>query len=134
MPNQPGRQVDPNDIRAGFNVTGASLPIGSIVLVKTSPAIANEVTLCTSDTAAYYGVAMHEIADDEWGDIQIRGLALVRGGAAVAIGDRVMSDGTGEGITATSGKNTLGIAMQVGADNTLFEVELSGPGGASVVP
>jgi len=114
------RVVEPR-IRSKLNATGSTILKGIIVNQDTD---ADEVVVATGATDAYLGVAMADIPTGEWGDIQVGGVAAVRGGAAVTIGARVMADGDGEGIACTAGNSVLGIALTTGADNALFEVDL----------
>jgi len=130
--SEPRVQVGPDQITSGKNITGAVISQGLIVKVNAAPTVIDEITLAAANTDAFLGVAMNDIADDAYGDIQTGGVALVLGGAAVAIGARVMSDANGKGITGTATNAILGIAKTVGALNELFEVQLSGPGGAEM--
>lgn len=114
-------------ITAKKNPSGSTLLKG--VLVKLG-ATAHEVALCTAATDTIYGVVMNDIPAGEWGDIQHSGgKALVRGGAAVAIGSYVTADADGEGVVTTTNLDSyIGIAETLGADNELFEVALTTPG------
>jgi len=126
-------QASPGDIRACRNTSGGTLVEGTLVQIKASPSVPYEVEACTSATGAVYGVVANgDIADDAWGDIQIRGIAKVRGSAAIAIGARITATTGGEAVTAVGGNTVSGIALSVGANDTLFEVELLGPGGAEM--
>lgn len=119
----------PESIRSCKNTSGSTIVKGSFVKLKTTPTVPNEVVLCTAATDPAYGVTMQDIANNAYGDVMIRGLAQVRGGAAVAVADRIAADADGEGVPAGSGEAVYGVALTVGADNVLFECELLGPAG-----
>jgi len=116
-------------IRSCKNTSGSTILEGTFVKLKTTPTVPQEVTVCTAGTDPAYGVAMHDIVDGDYGNVQIRGIAKVRGGAAVAVADRVTADADGEGVAAAAADAVYGLALTVGADNVLFECELVGLGG-----
>lgn len=126
-------QAGPGDIRACKNTSGGALVEGTLVQIKASPTVPYEIEACTSATGAIYGVVANgSIANGAVGDVQIHGIAKVRGSAAIAIGARVTATTGGEAVTASAGNSFCGIALSVGANDTLFEVELLGPGGAEM--
>jgi hypothetical protein len=105
---------------------------GVIVKLKATPTIEDEIDLEASNTGVIYGVTMHVIPDDEWGDIQIAGKALVLAGGTIAVGVRCMPTTGGKSLTGTANTSNLGIAITAGAASALHEVELAGPGGTEV--
>lgn len=121
------------EIRGCYNGTGVAIAKGTIVKLKTSsPSQAGEVILAAAATDTFYGVAMADIPNLEWGDCQVRGVALVKVGAAgLAAGQlQVTSDGSGLAVAASSGNTLLGLAGNTGAlvSGDMCEVELT-PGG-----
>jgi histidinol phosphatase-like enzyme len=119
------------NIRSGYNNTSATLAANRVVVVNNSGI--NEVELPGASTDDVHGVTMAAILDDEWGDVQIRGLAVCTAAAAITIGDRLMMDTAGKVLTWTAAGGTnaavVGKAMTAAtADGDLIEVELAGPG------
>lgn len=133
MPGEPRTIVNPGDIRAKKNSTGATLPKGTVVKIS---AASDDLVLKPGAIAdAAYGVAMNDILDGQWGDIQIRGIAIALAGTGgVTRGDRLTHDSAGFGRLSTSapaaGTNNafVGVANRTAAVGTLFEVELAAPG------
>lgn len=125
------RVIDPRMIPI-YNGTGGTLSKGYIVNAKAASTIPGEVVLATATTDGYLGVVAEDIADATWGDCQVYGVALVIGKGAVAVGSRVMFGTGGKGDVATATNSILGIALTLGAADTLFEVALSGPGGGEM--
>ncbi len=72
---------------------------------------------------------MADIATLLWGDVQVGGVAIVLAGGTVGAGVNVTSNGTGQGVAASSGNAIVGIALTDGASAAYFEVELATPGG-----
>ena len=123
--------IGPEDLRSGYNNTGSS--IGEALVVVLNNAGDREVELPGAVTDDVYGVTLDAIADDTWGDVQIRGQAICTCSAAVAIGARLMMDTAGKVLTwsAAAGSNAavVGKALTAtSADGDLLEVELAGPG------
>jgi len=116
------------EIRGCYNDSGATIAKGKIVKLH-SAGPAGTVRLGAAATDPLYGVAMSDIPNGEWGDVQIGGQAIVLGGGVVNQGAQVTSDGTGNGVAAASGNSSLGTAVTAGANGQFFEVELAGPGG-----
>lgn len=130
----PRTTVPSEFIRSGKNTSGSNIVKGTFVKYKATPTVPQEITPTTAVTDAVLGVAMYDIANGYWGDIQIAGIAEVLGSAAVAVGARVTSTATGTSVTAGSGEQVFGIAVTLGAAATIHEVELSGPGGGGTAP
>ena len=123
--------VDPEGLRSGYNNTGSTLAEAIVVVLNNAGD--REVELPGAVTDDVYGVTLKAIADDTWGDIQIRGTAICTCSAAVAIGARLMMDTAGKVLTwsASAGSNAavVGKALTAtSADGDLLEVELAGPG------
>lgn len=121
------------EIRGCYNGTGSTISKGLAVKLKTSsPTVQGEVVLGAAVTDTCYGVAMADIPNGEWGDVQVRGVALVKVGAAgLAAGQlQVACDAAGKAVAAAAGNTLLGIALNTSAlaENDLCEVELT-PGG-----
>ena len=125
------RVIDP-EIRGCYNATGGTIAKGTIVkLATSSPSQAGQVILAAAATDTFYGVAMADIPDLTWGDVQIRGVALVKVGAAgLAAAAQVTSDASGLAVAASAGNTLLGHGLNTGAlvSTDLCEVELT-PGG-----
>jgi hypothetical protein len=123
--------VDSEGIRSGYNNTGSAL--GEALVVVLNNAGDREVELPGAVTDDVYGVTLKAIADDTWGDVQIRGQAICTAAAEVAIGARLMMDTAGKVLTwtAAGGANAavVGKAMTAASgDGVQLEVELAGPG------
>jgi hypothetical protein len=118
------------------NASGSTIAIGKIVKISASPTVNLEVEVVSAVTDALYGICANAaIADGEMGDVQIGGIALVMAGDTVAVGARVTTDASADGVTATDGDSILGVAVTAGTDGELFAVELTGPGaGRSTAP
>jgi hypothetical protein len=114
----------PEIVRSVKNTSGGTLPKGTIVKLKLTPVVPQEVIAAAAATDNLYGVLLADLLDGQWGTACVKGLCLVRGGAAVAVGDAVTSDADGEGVPAAAGNNAIGVAYTIGADNTLFECEV----------
>ena len=129
---EPTNIVGPDSIRSGKNTSGSEIAKGTIVKLAATPTVRDEIEPAGAVTDAFYGVAMEDIPDDGWGNVQVNGKAIVLGGDDVAVGARVTSTAAGKGDEAAAGNAVLGIAVTAGADGELFEVELTGPGGTEM--
>jgi hypothetical protein len=116
------------EIRAGYNDSGSTIVKGKIVKLH-SAGVPGTIRVGAAATDPLYGVAMADIPNGEYGDVQIGGVAIVLGGGVVAQGAQVTSDADGDGVAAASGNSTIGTALTAGANTEYFEVELTGPGG-----
>lgn len=112
-------------IRQGKNTTSAALVKGKLVNVKASNTVDDEVEDMDATDTFFGVVAETSIAVGAYGDIQTEGRALVLAGGSVAVGDKVASDASGDGVTASAGTTVVGTAMTAGTDGELFEVELN---------
>jgi hypothetical protein len=121
-------------IRSKQNKTGATIPKGTVV--KMSAATDDLLLIPTALADAHYGVAMADILDQAFGDIQINGQAVVLvGGTAVVRGNRVTHDVANFGkiapVGAVAGTNYALVGLANRSEPTLgnlVEVELAGPG------
>jgi len=120
------REIDPVST-SGLNSTGSEIPKGTIVCRGAG----DTITVAGTDTAVFLGVAGEDIPDDSYGRVVIRGTVPVLFSAAQTVGVRVTSAAAGKAVAATTGDSVLGIAREVGAADTLAEVELTGPGGVA---
>jgi hypothetical protein len=121
------RVIDPV-IRSAYNGTGSTIVKGTIVKLATTPTYAGQITPATAATDPMFGVAMADIPTLQWGDCQVGGTAVVLAGASVSAGANVTADGSGKGVTASSGNAMIGRAATDGVNNGYMEVELT-PGG-----
>jgi len=112
---------------SGLNSTGTDIPKGTIVCRGAG----DTITVAGTDTAVFLGVAGELIKNGSWGRVVTEGVALVLFNAAQTVGTRVTSAAAGKAAVATTGDSVLGIAREVGAQNELGEVELTGPGGVA---
>jgi len=119
--------VGPDQIRQGYNGSGAAIPKGTIVSLDLT--VDYQIAVEATATGVFFGVTMEEIADGEWGNVQIRGKALVLASTTVTAGVRVTATTDGETVAASAGNAVLGIAVTAGTASALHEVELCGPGG-----
>lgn len=125
------RHVAPNEIRSVFNNTGSE--IGAGLFVKLGTTGDRHALLPAAVTDDLYGVTMHAIPDQEWGDCQIEGVARCVAGAAIATGGiRLMPTTAGKVVTwsAAGGANAALAGNSIttaAADNDPIEVQLAGP-------
>lgn len=120
------REIDPV-ATSGLNSTGSTIAKGTIV----ARGAGETITVATTDTAVILGVAGEDIENGCYGRVVIRGTALVKFSAAQTVGARLTAGTGGKAVAATTGDSVLGIAREVGATDTLAEVELAGPGGTA---
>lgn len=83
----------------------------------------------SGSTAAIVGVALYDAAAGQPGSIQVAGVARVKLGGAVAAGDPLTSNASGQGVAAspTIGVNAyiVGVALEGGASGDLIDVLLA---------
>lgn len=117
------------EIRSAYNATGSTIVKGTIVkLETTTPTYPFQVEPAAAATDKMVGVAMADIANLAWGDVQVAGTAVVLAGGTVGEGLNVTSDGAGAGVLASSGNAIIGRSLTAGVAAAYFEVELT-PGG-----
>lgn len=121
------RVVDPK-IRSCLNLTGGTIARGTIVKYHTTGDV-GRIVKAAAATDPLLGVAMNDIPDGAYGDVQVGGIGLVLGGGAVTQGAQVTSDANGKGAVAAGGNSMLGLALTVGALDAFFEVDLNPIGG-----
>jgi len=116
-----------------YNGTGAVIAANRQVMPDTT--YDGGIKYPTATTDPLLGATCAEIADGEWGDVQIAGVALVAAHAAfstpmtkvmsTAATGRAVAFSAGSGVNAQNG----GIAMNTAlAQDDLLEVMLAGPG------
>jgi hypothetical protein len=133
MSGEPRAIVPEYFVRGMKNTSGSDMAAGVFVKAKASPTVDDECDLEASSTGSPLGVTMAAIANGEWGDVQVGGRAKVLASAAIAVGARVSPTTGGKSVTTTGSATVCGIAMTVGAADTLHEVELV-PRGSTAGP
>ena len=115
-------------VRSYFNDTGATITARALVIVTDTGD--RTIGLPAAATSPILGVAMHDIGDDEWGDIQIRGVAKCNAHGALATkGVRLMPTTAGRVDTQTGTNSVAGILLtEASAQDDIVLVELTGPG------
>lgn len=115
------------ECRPGFNGTAAVIAAGTVV--KQDGTNYNGIAPVAAVSDAVYGVVLAAIPVGGYGDVAIRGRVPVLAAAALTLGARVgVSAAAKASSTLAAGSSILGIACEVGAADTLTEVELLGPG------
>jgi hypothetical protein len=101
----------------------ATAALGEGIAVKIS---SGQVVVATAATDKIIGVTMNKVAAGETASVHLRsaaGTMKVKAGGAVAVGDYVTSNGTGQSITTvTAGNQIIGMALEAGALNDFIEV------------
>ena len=65
-------------------------------------------------------------ASGETIDVILDGIALVKAGGSIAMGDLITSDSTGQGVATTTASNRIiGVAMEDAASGDLFGVRIA---------
>jgi hypothetical protein len=124
----PAPTAIPEAIRSCYNGTGSDIAAG--VFVKLSGAYPG-VSLPAGATDTIYGVTMSTIKAGKYGDVMIRGKALVTSSAATTLGGKLTVDAAGKVLdwTAAGGRSVVAIGLKAAAGaNEVFEAELAGPG------
>jgi hypothetical protein len=88
----------------------------------------NHMIVATAATDKLMAVSDNLGADaaEEPFDVILDGVALVKAGGAIAAGDMITSDATGQGIATTTAANRyIGVAMESAAAGDLFGVRLA---------
>ncbi len=115
--------------RSVWNDSGAEIANNTLVMLTDT---ANRsIGLPTGTTVPLYGVTLGAIGDDEWGSVQISGIARCRAHGALATrGDLLMATTAGRVDTHTGTNASAGtLITEATAQDDIVEVELSGPGG-----
>jgi hypothetical protein len=119
--NQIGRVDIPNGSFTYKNYTGADIPDNTAV--KLDPAnnggagLPRGVIQTTSDVGCI-GFTTGVLKAGGLGPVQRIGMGRAIAGAAIAVGDQVMSNASGQVITCTAGKESIGRAEQAAAAAT----------------
>jgi hypothetical protein len=122
------KKAIPEVIRSCYNGTGSD--IAANVFVKHASGANKNVSLPAGDTDPILGVTMAKIKNGQWGDVQIRGIALVKAAGAVTAKARVTTNNAGKAVdwTAAGGRSVGGTSYDTGTNlDDLLEVELAGP-------
>lgn len=128
---EPTSIVPDKGIRPGYNETGVTIA-KNLFVVETAGSAPDSIALGAAG-ARTKGVTMEEILDEERGDVQTEGQAIVTAGAAITRGAEVATLATGKARVAITGDIVAGVARSAAAaDGDLFEVELKD--GSHVVP
>lgn len=122
------RTTDPK-ILGCYNATGSTILRGTIVKLVAAASVPQQVQPAAAATDPFFGVAMADVPNLTFGDIQTDGVAIVLAGGVVAVGANVTSDGSGKGVAASSGNAIVGLAITDGVNNGYMEVKLATPGG-----
>jgi hypothetical protein len=115
------------EVRTGYNATGSTIVKGTPIKLVAGAAY-NQITPAVAITDVVYGVAGNDIPTGSYGPVYIRGRVQVVAGAALTVGGLVSPNASSKVINAAAGSRPFAIAIQVGADTELTEVELIGPG------
>lgn len=107
------------------NMTGAEIPHGKALRLVDASTQPGQVVIADSTTRTFYGVAYEPIPAGVPGNSQIRGLALVLLGEALAAGDRVLANDNGDFIWATPAQQAIGQLVSGGEAGDLVECELA---------
>ena len=124
------RTFDPK-IRPGLNGNASAMVKGTLVCLKAAPTVPGTFDLPTGGTSIPYGVLMADCASGAMVDVQVRGVALCLGSAAISAGANVTSTNAGKSVTAAQHNKVWGIAVSDGEASVLHEVELAGSCGGS---
>jgi len=122
------RRINP-DYRTGYNDTGGTLAKGTIA-IRSNAGIADEIVAATASTNAYMGVVANDILDEEYGDVQVSGVAIaLAGSSGVTKQDRIMWEAGADCIPCTGTNAILGTALTTAGAGEFFEIELVAGGG-----
>ncbi len=126
---EPTAIVPDKGIRPGLNETAATIPARRLVVKVAGTLGPDGIALPAADTDPTMGVTMAAILDDERGDVQTEGMAIVEASVAIAEGEEVAPDAaTGKAKVAAAADYVSGVARSASAaDTDLIEVELNGP-------
>jgi len=122
------RRRDPKYV-PGYNGTGGTLSKGTLVKLNTT-GIDDEIIASTATSDAYLGILQNDLADGEYGDVQVGGIGIALSGAAVTKGSRVMFGTGAKVITCTTGLTFAGVARTTasGADEYIeVDIVTGGP-------
>lgn len=120
--------VEDKGIRPGFNETGSTIAT-QIIVKKVAGSVGDPNSVAVAgDGDSHFGITMQAIKANERGDVQTKGQALVKSGAAVAAGVEFTADAAGKCIAAVSGDYIGGVTVSAaGAADEEISVELAGP-------
>jgi hypothetical protein len=126
---RPWEISQPSYHRTGINAGSTAIVVGTILKRGTGE---QEVDIATAASDAFAGIAIEDMPVGIGRSVQVDGVAVVRTGAAVAIGDKLTSDSTGRAVPVSStSQNIIGVAVTAAtaADQTVsVELTKSGAG------
>lgn len=121
--------AEPKEIRTlviALQAQGADIAQGVFVKIGTAR---QTMVITTAVTDVIVGVTRKAVAEDDFGDVVVLGQVKSLAGAATTLGGKLMTDGSGKAIDTTADADHIGgIALEVGANDVLSEVLLTGPG------
>ena len=121
--------VPDKGIRAGVNRTGTALVKHTFVAYVNPGTETGDVEIPTGQGATAMGVTMEEILDDEFGDCQVEGRAIVQAtGVALAIGADVTTSAAGLAELAATGDIIHGVCVAANDadDFVMVDLEIGG--------
>ena len=124
---RPWEISQPSYHRTGINAGSAAIVVGTILKRTTGE---QEVDVATAASDAFAGIAIEDMPVGIGRSVQVDGVAIVRTGAAIAIGDKLTTDSTGRAVpVSSSSQNIIGVAVTAAtaADQTV-SVELTKAG------
>lgn len=133
MAGQATSVVPDKGVRAGVNRTGTELAVSIFVAYVNPGTEKGDVEVPTGQGATADGVTMEAIPDDEFGDIQIEGIAILQAtSVALAIGAKVTCSAAGLAELAASGDLVHGTCVSGNDADDIVMVELN-LGGVAIV-
>lgn len=98
---------------------------GQFLAVKLSASADRTATLANTGGEVIYGILQNTPVLGDVADVCLAGITKAVGGAAITRGAQLMTDTSGRLITATSGNQVVGVALEsCGAANNLFTAEI----------
>jgi len=122
-------------IRSCKNVEGGTLPEGAVVVISDTQVGAREVEFPANADSVLYGVVVNgDIADDDWGDVCIRGVVECNAEGALATkGVRLGTTALGRVAAHATTDSVIGTLLtEAASQDDKVLVELAGPGQAGI--
>lgn len=88
-------------VHVGDLVASADLSAVTNQFCFVKPSGARGVVLCAANSDVPIGILQNKPVQNDAADVAVAGESKILSGAAFSVGDRLMSDGSGRGITAT---------------------------------
>jgi hypothetical protein len=104
-------------------VAGADLSAKQFCGVKINSA--GQLVAANATDLNQVGILQDKSTSGQTAQVRYDGISKAKAGATVAAGDRVTTDANGAFVTATTGKQVMGIALTGGAVNDVITVMLS---------